>query len=69
MSNALFPAIMETHLACGASYAWEKWAAHLAYIHALENSITANGSDVGAPPGTEISMYQNSLTMGVTYKF
>jgi long-subunit fatty acid transport protein len=63
MSNALFPAIMETHLACGASYAWEKWAAHLAYIHALENEITATG---GAPT---ISMYQNSLTAGVTYKF
>jgi long-chain fatty acid transport protein len=61
--NALFPAIMETHLACGASYAWEKWAAHLAYIHALENEITATGG------GPTISMYQNSLTAGVTYKF
>ena len=69
-SNALFPAIMETHLACGASYAWEKWAAHLAYIHALENEVTG-GTDINAPvpPGTKISMYQNSLTMGVTYKF
>ncbi|MCK5676113.1 MAG: outer membrane protein transport protein, partial [Verrucomicrobia bacterium] len=63
MNNALFPAIMETHLACGASYAWEKWAAHLAYIHALENEITATGG------GATISMYQNSLTAGVTYKF
>ncbi len=61
--NALFPAITETHLACGASYAWEKWAAHLAYIHALENEITATGG------GPTISMYQNSLTAGVTYKF
>ena len=61
--NALFPAIMETHLACGGSYAWEKWAAHLAYIHALENEITGTG---GVPT---ISMYQNSLTAGVTYKF
>jgi len=70
MGNALFPAIMETHLACGASYAWEKWAAHLAYIHALENEITANGKDTGgAGNGTKISMYQNSLTAGVTYKF
>ncbi len=69
-SNALFPAIMETHLACGASYAWEKWAAHLAYIHALENDITANGNDFGGfGAGTTISMYQNSLTAGVSYKF
>ena len=66
---------METHLACGASYAWEKWTAHIAYIHALEEEITANGKDsipvfdapVGA--GTEISMYQNSLTAGVTRYF
>jgi len=71
-SNALFPAIMETHLACGASYAWEKWAAHLAYIHALENDLTADGEDLGGGvmgTGTTISMYQNSLTAGVTYKF
>ncbi len=71
-ANALFPAIMETHLACGASYAWEKWAAHLAYIHALENEVTANGPNMGGMgdgTGTKISMYQNSLTMGVSYKF
>ena len=70
-SNALFPAIIETHLACGASYAWEKWSAHLAYIHALEKTITA-GTDINTGPfgtGTTISMYQNSLTAGVTYKF
>jgi long-chain fatty acid transport protein len=70
-SNALFPAIMETHLACGASYAWEKWAVNAAYIHALEKEVTA-GNDINtglAGAGTEISMYQNSLTLGVTYTF
>lgn len=70
VSNALFPAIMETHLTCGVSYAWEKWAAHLAYIHALEKEFTGNGKDTGGfGAGTEISMYQNSLTAGVTYTF
>ena len=69
-ANALFPAIMETHLACGASYAWEKWAAHFSYIHALENDMIANGESTGGfGAGTEISMYQNSLTAGVSYKF
>ncbi|MBN2163264.1 MAG: outer membrane protein transport protein [Pontiellaceae bacterium] len=70
-SNALFPAIMETHFACGASYAWEQWAAHFAYIHAFEENLTANGNDMpfGMGAGTEISMYQNSLTAGVTYTF
>jgi long-chain fatty acid transport protein len=70
-SNALFPAIVETHLACGASYAWENWSAHFAYVHALENDVTA-GTDINTGPfgtGTKISMYQNSLTAGVTYNF
>jgi len=73
-SNALFPAIMEMHFACGASYYWEKWAAHVAYIHAFENSVTA-GNDINMPPGsgmgsgTKISMYQNSLTLGVSRSF
>ncbi len=71
-ANALFPAIMETHFACGASYAWEKWSAHMAYIHAFENEITANGPNMGPGfdgTGTKISMYQNSLTLGVTRVF
>ena len=76
-ANALFPAIMETHLACGVSYAWEKWSAHLAYIHALEVTqtesegvdFTAAGGGANDGQGTEISMYQNSLTAGVSYNF
>jgi long-chain fatty acid transport protein len=69
-SNALFPAIMETHVACGASYAWEKWSAHFAYIHAFENEVTAgNDLNMPVPPGTKISMYQNSLTLGVSRSF
>ncbi len=71
-SNALFPAIMEMHFACGASYVWEKWSAHLAYIHAFENDVTAK-DDINMPPGvgngTKIEMYQNSLTLGVTRTF
>ncbi|VGO22239.1 OmpP1/FadL family transporter [Pontiella sulfatireligans] len=71
--NALFPAITETHVSCGASYAWEKITAHVAYTHAFENSITANGKDADAleplAKGTKISMYQNSLTAGLSYKF
>jgi len=64
LGNSLFPAIMETHLTCGASYVLnEKIALHGAYIHALKNEITSTG---GVP---EISMYQNSLTLGVTYTF
>lgn len=72
--NALFPAIMETHLACGASYvADDNLSVHISYIHALENEVTASGRDAGPmgpfAAGTEISMYQNSLTLGLTYSF
>ena len=72
-SNGLFPAIMETHAACGLSYAMENLELHLAYVHAFKEDITANGRDMGAfgpfAAGTTISMYQNSLTAGLTYTF
>ena len=68
---------METHLACGFSYEWEKLALHLAYIHALKaeqtESTGVDATEGGGPPnlgqGTEISMYQNSVTLGLTYNF
>ncbi len=70
-SNSLFPAIMETHLATGASYAFDRFTLHLAYIHALEADVTANGNDMpgNAGAGTEISMYQNSATIGASWNF
>ncbi|MDD3275818.1 MAG: outer membrane protein transport protein [Kiritimatiellales bacterium] len=70
-SNSLFPAIMTTHVTCGASYEFEKFTLHMAYIHALETDVTANGNDMpgNAGSGTKISMYQNSLTLGASWKF
>ncbi len=75
-SNALFPAIVETHIACGASYVLtDSVELHFAYVHAFEESVKANGADmtkaVGMPAGagTEISMYQNSFTFGASYLF
>jgi long-chain fatty acid transport protein len=62
-ANSLFPAIMETHLACGASYAFDKFNLDLAYIHALEATQTDSAN------GTDISMYQNSLTIGASWNF
>jgi long-chain fatty acid transport protein len=63
--NSLFPAIMKTHLATGLSYAFDSVTLNLAYIHALDTEITASG--LGA--GTQISMYQNSLTVGASWAF
>jgi long-chain fatty acid transport protein len=70
-SNSLFPAIMTTHVACGASYAFDRFTLHLAYIHALKAEETANGNDMpgNAGAGTKISMYQNSLTLGASWTF
>ena len=71
--NALFPAVIKTHLACGASYTLEQWSLNLAYVHALEETVTANGQDAGPlqplATGTEISMSQDSLTLGLAYRF
>ncbi len=73
--NSLFPAIIEKHLSFGLSYMLGDFHLHAAYTHAFENSITANGNDSAAlgmgnfGTGTEISMYQNSFTLGVTYLF
>jgi long-chain fatty acid transport protein len=64
-ANALFPAIVQTHASCGASVAFEKFSLDLAYTHAFDESITATG--FGA--GTEISMHQNSLTVGLNWPF
>jgi long-chain fatty acid transport protein len=66
--NALFPAIMETHLATGASYDFGRWAIHFAYIHALEEKLTASGPPE-AGGGTRISMFQNSATLGASWTF
>jgi len=62
-ANSLFPAIMKTHLACGASYAFDNFDLNFAYVHALEASATDSGNN------TDISMYQNSLTLGASWKF
>jgi long-chain fatty acid transport protein len=65
--NSLFPAIMETHLTAGASYALnESFDLDVAYIHALDASQKGPGPGAGT---TTISMYQDSLTLGLSWKF
>ena len=74
-SNGLFPAIMETHAACGASYQFDALSVSFAYVHAFEADVTANGNDMAAQglgnmgAGTELSMHQNTFTLGVGYTF
>jgi len=66
-ANSLFPAIMKTHAACGASYEFDKFTLHFAFIHGFKETITDHSGGFG--DGTEISMYQNSATIGASWKF
>lgn len=66
--NALFPAIMETHLAAGASYQFASFALHFAFVHALEEELSSNAA-LEAGGGTAISMFQNSATLGASWSF
>ena len=59
---------METHLATGASYQFQSFALHFAYIHALEEELVASGPPE-AGGGTTISMVQNSATLGASWNF
>ena len=67
-ANALFPAIMETHLAAGASYRFDRFALHFAYIHGVEEELEASGPPE-AGGGTVVSMVQNSATLGASWTF
>lgn len=68
VNNSLFPAIMETHLAGGASYAInDSVNLNVAFIHALDASESGPGPGPGQT--TSISMYQNSLTVGLGWAF
>ena len=62
-ANALFPAIMETHLAAGLSYQFDAFRLDIAGVHALD------ASRYDSATATDISMYQNSLTIGAGWEF
>ncbi|HNR95078.1 MAG TPA: outer membrane protein transport protein [Kiritimatiellia bacterium] len=67
-ANALFPAIMETHVTAGATWRFERFALHAAFIHGIEEEITASGPPE-AGGGTTVSMVQNSFTAGASWTF
>lgn len=67
-ANALFPAIMETHLTTGVSYNFDNFSLHATYVHALDTELTDNNAPA-AGGGSKISMYQNSLTVGASWAF
>jgi long-chain fatty acid transport protein len=72
-ANALFPAIVETHVTTGVSHAFsEDSALHVTYMHAFDKELTEDGhgdlfSILGR--GTEISLEENSLTVEYSWRF
>lgn len=67
-ANALFPAIMETHATAGLSYRFQNFALHAAYVHAFKQDFTDSNAPA-AGGGTQISMYQNSATVGASWYY
>jgi len=70
-ANALFPAIVKTHLAGGFSYAiTEKLDLHATFMHAFKQKFTDDGSTMGGiGTGTSIHLAEDTLTLGLGYQF
>lgn len=72
-ANGLFPAVVESHVTVGASYALtENSEIHFAYEHAFGNTLTDSGkgdlfSFVGK--GTKIHLAENTFTAQLSYRF
>jgi long-chain fatty acid transport protein len=66
-----FPAIVETHLTAGIGYEFSpKFGLHLGYAHAFENKIKETGTGLdGGPASMESKLYEDSLELGLTWRF
>ncbi|BBD08167.1 OmpP1/FadL family transporter [Desulfovibrio ferrophilus] len=66
-----FPAIVEHHITLGATWDISKtFSVDLAYMHAFENKISVDGTDfTGATASIESSLYEDSLTLGLSWLF
>ena len=69
-ANSLFPAITETHASLGFSYSiTHQSEIHFTYMHAFENKLTDNGQGSPLGQGTEITLEENTFTLGYSYTF
>lgn len=72
-ANALFPAIVKSHLTAGVSFALtDQSDIHFAYEHAFANTITDSGKGdlfSFAGKGTRIHLRENTFTLQYSYKF
>ncbi len=72
-ANALFPAIVEHHIAIGATYEPSpKWELSTSFFYALKNEQTDDGTGdffSFAGEGVAVDMYQMGAQIGITYNF
>lgn len=66
-----FPAIVEHHLTLGATWdVTETFSLDFAYMHAFEKKISESGTDfMGQPASIESTLYEDSLTLGLSWLF
>lgn len=69
--NPLFPAIVEHHITAGFTYTYHDWDFDFAFVHAFNNDQTNDGAPSPTNPfaGTEVSMYQDTASFMISYRF
>jgi len=69
--NPLFPAIVEHHLTAGFTFTYQDWDFDFALEHGFSNDQTNNGAPSPTNPfaGTEVSHYQDTVHIMVSYRF
>lgn len=65
------PAVVEHHLTAGIGYEFSpKFSLHAGYVHAFEKTVSETGTDLtGQPVSIESSLSENSVDLGLTWRF
>ncbi len=66
-----FPAIVENHITAGVGYdVTERFSVNVGFMYAFENSITANGTNVGGQPTSIKSrLSETGVDFGLSWRF
>jgi long-chain fatty acid transport protein len=66
-----FPAIVEHHVTFGVAYdITDRFSAHAGFMHAFENTLVEHGTNLaGQPARCKSSLSENSIELGLTWKF
>ena len=65
-----FPAVVETHVTAGIGYQISKsLSLDLGYTHAFKNTIKERGTFMGFNTSVESSLSEDSIDIGITYRF